>query len=108
MRAALGPVEVQDQLGEAVDHARLLVEARRGIHHAEDARPRTHAVEIAERALEAAENRERREARGVLALLERDLAAYLAERPGEATVGILRPVPRDVGARAEHAHEPKR
>src|SRR6185503_7417152 len=31
--------DFDDEVGEAVDHGRLLVESRRGIHHAEHAHP---------------------------------------------------------------------
>src|SRR5690606_3881880 len=67
VRPAFRAIELEDQLGAAVDHARLAVEALGRVHHAEDAHPRTHAVEIADRALEAAEHRERREPRGCIA-----------------------------------------
>src|SRR5215831_19363569 len=67
--AALRPVQLDDQLGEAVDDGGLIPEAGRRVHHAEHAQPSRYAVEIAELALQAAENRKPRETRAELRLL---------------------------------------
>ena len=59
MRADIGAVELEDQVGEAVDDERLAVEARCGVDHAEDPAPARDAIEIADGPLQAAEDRER-------------------------------------------------
>src|SRR5215470_9384500 len=56
--AALRPVELEDELAEAVDYPGGLIEARRHVDHAENAEPVGDAVEIAERALQVSENRD--------------------------------------------------
>jgi hypothetical protein len=53
-----GSPQLEDQVRESVDHARLPVEPRRRVHHAEHANPIRDAIEVAERTLEAAEDRE--------------------------------------------------
>src|SRR5215207_6438560 len=108
MRAPLRPKELEDQIREAVHDARLLIETRRGIDHAEYTRPSTDAVEIAELAFNAAEHRERREARGPIALLDRQISPYLAERRRQSAVRVQRTVSRHVGSMPKHAHQTKR
>ncbi len=69
MLACLRPVEFQNQVGEAVDDCRLLIEAGSGIDHTEDAQPGRHAVQIAQFAFQVAQNRQRHQARRLVALL---------------------------------------
>src|SRR5208283_5855471 len=94
MAAGFGSVELQDQVRKAVDHCGLLRKSRRGSNHPENAQPRSHAVEVAQSALETAQNRERREASGVIALLDLEFAPKLAQGWCDAPVGVLRPVSR--------------
>ncbi|MCY1243158.1 hypothetical protein D9M72_561620 [compost metagenome] len=105
MGADVGAEEFEDQVGKPVDDRRLLLKARCRGHHAEHARPCGDAVQVAERALQAAEHREPGEARGGVALLDGQLGAELAERRGNAAVGIQRAVARDDGASADEADE---
>jgi hypothetical protein len=102
--ADLGAEQFERQIGEAVDHVGRAIETRRRVHHAEDSRPGGDAVEVAERALQAAEDRQRGEARGVVGLFGADLAADLAERRRERSVGIERRMPGDESALADDAH----
>ncbi|GEM_PF-4094005 len=74
-------VEFQDEIRESVDDIRLLVEAGRRIDHAEYARPGRDPVKVAKRTVEAAEDGERNQSGGNIALFERDFAPELAERP---------------------------
>jgi hypothetical protein len=76
----------EDQVGEAVDHRGMPIESRRTVHHAEDAHPARDAIEVAELALQAAEDREPDLARDFGRLLERHVGADLAERPCERAV----------------------
>src|SRR5512134_1784200 len=56
---AVRPPELEDQVGEAIDHRGLAVKAGRSVHHAEGAHPAIDTVEIAELPLETGEDRER-------------------------------------------------
>src|SRR4030095_2567069 len=80
VRAALRTARVDDQVREAVDDGGLAIEARSGIDHAEDPRPRCDAVQRAELALQAAQDRESGEPCGGVRLLERHFAADLSKR----------------------------
>src|SRR4030095_2701171 len=71
MRPAGGSVQLYDQIAEAVDDERHFRESRRAVDHAEHPKPRRDAIEVSEFALQACENRQRREARGVARLLHR-------------------------------------
>jgi hypothetical protein len=104
MATPLGSEDLEDQIAEPVDHARLPVETRRRIHHAEDSRPARDALQVAERPLQAAENRQTREAGGPIGLFGRDLGANLAQRLGERAIGIGRTVARDQRPVARDAH----
>ncbi len=108
MGAALGPEQLENQIRKAVHDARLLIEARRRVDHAEDARPRAYSVEIAELALDAAEHRERRETCRAITLLDGQVAPDLAERRRQRAVGVQRAVAGDVRMVPKHAHEAKR
>ena len=59
-------------------------------------------------ALEVSQDRERREPRGFVALLHRELAAELAKRTRERAIGVQWPVPRDECVLAADIHETKR
>src|SRR6266853_414375 len=52
-----GAKHLENEIREAVDDARLLVEAGRGIHHPEHARPGGYAVEVTHSPLKTSENR---------------------------------------------------
>ena len=71
MAADIGTEHREDQVGEAVDHGWMTVEIRRAVHHAEDAHPPGDTIEVAELALQAAEDREADLARDLLSLLQR-------------------------------------
>src|SRR5664279_6134969 len=60
--STLRAVQLHDQVGEAIDDRGLLFETGRGIDHSEDPDPRRYPVEVAQLALEAAEDRQRGEA----------------------------------------------
>ena len=62
------------------------------------------AVQIAELALEAGEDRQSRQARRLVAFLFGDLCAHLAERIGQGAVWVDGNVPRDVGAVTAHPY----
>jgi hypothetical protein len=88
--SGLLPIQLQDQVGEAVDHVGGLRVARVGVDHAVDHQPRGHPIQIAERALEAAQDRQGGGTGGLLRGLQRDLAGDLAEGPAERSVGRQR------------------
>jgi len=90
----LGAVEFEDQVREAVDHGRHAVEAGRGVDHAEHPHPGADAVEVAEGALQAAEDAERCQACRFIALLDAEFAPDLAQRQGESAVAGGRTVAR--------------
>src|SRR5580698_7090556 len=108
MAADVGAEELEDDVGEPVDDARLHVEAGRRVDHSEYARPCGDSIEIAERALQAAEDGERREASRSVALLDGQLAPELAQRLGEGSVRVLGSVAGDERTVADEAHELKR
>jgi hypothetical protein len=83
-REPLLAVEVEDQVGEAVDHPRLLGEAVDRVDIAVDLEPAGDDVEAAELTLDRAEDVQRRELRRRDGLLDRDLAADLPERAAPA------------------------
>src|SRR6185503_15711989 len=68
--APVRPEQLEDQIGEAVDHERLLVESGCRVDHAEHARPGADSIEIAELALEVAEDRESHKSRRLVTLLD--------------------------------------
>ena len=78
-REPIRPVEVEHEIREAVDHGRVLGEAVDGVDEAVDLQPARDAVEAAELALDRAEHVERGQLRRRDGLLDRQLAADLAE-----------------------------
>src|SRR6185369_16690615 len=78
--ADLGSVEFEYEIGESVDHARLLVEAGSAIDHSKDSAPGRNAIEIAQRTLETAEDGQRCQPGGCVALLDCEFFAELPER----------------------------
>jgi hypothetical protein len=100
--------DLEDEIGEAVDDAWLPVEAGRRVHHAEDAVPGAYAIQIAEAALEAAQDSQRREARRGISLLWRDLSPDLSQRERERPIGIRRAMAGDEGFRAGDPDELER
>src|SRR5258706_567941 len=99
--------EFEQQIGEAVDDARLLIESGRRIHHSEHAGPGGDAIQISQRALQTAENRERRQARCNVTLGDGEIASDLAERFGERAVGRLRRMAGNESTPAGNPHELK-
>src|SRR5882672_11636468 len=95
--------EFEDQVGKAIDHGRLPDKAGRGIDHAENAHPLRYAIEIAERALQRTQHRQRGEFCRGIALLERQLAPNLAQRLRQRPFGTLRTMPRDDAAIPDQA-----
>ena len=65
-------------------------------------------VEIAEGAVQAAENGDRREAGGRVALLDGEISTEFTERLGKRTTGTLQTVPGDKSALTRAADEFKR
>src|SRR5262249_36644761 len=105
MAAPLRAVQLDDEIGETVDHLRLAVELGRGVDHAEDPQPGGDAVEVAQLARDAAKQGERGRARRLVGLLDGAFRPSLSERPADRTIRTLRPVPRNVSPAAAHAHE---
>src|SRR5262245_24164499 len=101
---ALRSVEVENEIGEAVDHGRVLREAVDGVDVAVDLEPAGDRVEVTKLALDRPEDVQRRELRGRNGLLDRQLTADLAELAAPA-LAVGRTVPRDVGDVPE-ANEP--
>jgi len=56
MGTDLGAKDFKDEIRESIDDARLLVEARRGIHHPEYSGPGGNAVQVTERSTQASKN----------------------------------------------------
>src|SRR5215469_8261980 len=81
---------LENEVRKTIHDTRLLVEARRRVHHAEHPRPRCDAIEIPERALQATEYGQRRQSRCHVPLLESEITPDFAERPGKRTVRGLR------------------
>lgn len=90
--ARFGAEEVDDEIGEAVDHERLPVEAGRRVDRPQHAAPGRDAIEVAQRALEAAEDGKPRKPGRRVALLQADLASDFAKGRRRRSVGILRAV----------------
>ena len=107
-----GAEQFEDQIREPVDDAGLLAEARCRVHHAKHARPAGYAVQatrcVTQCALQAAQNRQRGEAGGGVALLQRHLPPQLAQRLREGAVRVLRPVAGDQRAVANDPNRLKR
>src|SRR4029450_10163987 len=80
MAASLGTIQFQNQISEAIDHQRILVEPVPGIHHAEDPQPADDSVEISEFRLQARQDRERREPGRLISLLHRQALAHPRRR----------------------------
>src|SRR5215471_17597887 len=108
MQAALGPVQLDDELGKSIDHRGLLPEPWSGIDHTENPKPRRYPIEIAQRALEASENRKRRKSGRLPRLLERDFGSYFSQRRCERSVGVLRSVAGNVRPVAMDSNPGKR
>jgi hypothetical protein len=105
MSADLRPEQFEDKIREAIDDTRLPVEAGRGIYHTKNPAPRADAIKVAKLSLEARKNRNGCEARCGIALLNGEITADLAERPGDRAIRILSAVPGD---KCPSAHEPDR
>src|ERR671933_658010 len=108
MRTCLGPVELHDQVGETVDHARGLGEPRRGVDHAVHHQPGTHTVKVTQLALEATEDCQSCRAGGLVALLRGDLCPYLAKGTSGRAVWCEGTMPRDVDTIAIDPHPGER
>lgn len=88
VRSDLRAEDIDDQVGEPIDDTGLPPEPRRGIHHAEDPRPRGDSIEIAELTLQASKYRQAGESRCVIGLLFGDFKTHLAERRRERAVRV--------------------
>jgi hypothetical protein len=91
-------VELDDQVREAIDDRWLALEAGRRADHPEDAQPGRDPIEIAELALEAAQDRESDQPGRLIRLLHGHVVIDLAQWSGDAAVGVLWSVPADIGA----------
>jgi len=90
VRPPLRPVELEDELGEAVDHGRELGEAGRRVHHAEDAAPGPHPLEVPQRALQAAQHAQGHLPGGAHPLLQAEGGPHLAQRQiALVVVGVI-------------------
>ena len=89
------PVQVEDQVREAVHHPRMLGEAVDGVHVAVHLQPTGHHVEVAQLTLDRPENVEGSQLGGRDRRIERHLASHLPER-APPTVAERRPVAGDV------------
>src|SRR5436190_22847264 len=105
MSAPIGSVEVEDQIGAAIDDRRQIRETRRCVHHAENAQPCGDAIQIAERTLQTAEDCQRCEPRGRIRLFDREIDAYFTKWSRHATIGAERSMPGDVCAISGYANE---
>src|SRR5439155_8078024 len=84
------------------------LESGGAIDHAENPEPRGYTVEISQLALQARENRKRRETRQALRLVERDIETDFAPRARKRAVGVLGSVTRNVDVIAVNPHPGKR
>src|SRR5262249_15097453 len=76
------PEELDQQVGRAVDHAGLVAEPRRRVHEAQEVHELLHTVEVPERVLHRRQGHQRRVARRLLALLERQILTDHARKIG--------------------------
>jgi hypothetical protein len=106
--AGFRSIEFENDIGKPVDDAWLLLKARGGVDNAEDTAPGRDAVEVPQRALQAAEDGKRREPCGDIALFHRELSTELAQWPSQRPVRVLRPMTRDKGAIAGKPHKVER
>src|SRR5262249_46108845 len=90
--AGLWPVELQDQIREAIDDDRLLAESRRRIDHPEYTKPGGHAIQVTELTLKTSKHGERSEPGRRIGSLRCDVTPDLAKRCREASVRLLRSV----------------
>lgn len=88
------PEDVQDHLGEGVQHGWRLRIARFGLDKAGHGEPGGHTVEVTDRIPDPGDHGERGEPCGVPCLLERHLIGNPPERPGRGAVRVLRPMTR--------------
>src|SRR5262249_48836565 len=78
------------------------------IDHPKHTSPRRDSIEITECAFETTQNRECRQARGCIALFNRQLAADFSKRRRNRSVGSLWPVTGNQCATADKPYELKR
>src|SRR5579884_17180 len=105
MLAYLRTVQFQNQIGEAVDDLRLAGKAGRGVDHAEDAQPGSHTVQIAQRTLQAAQDRQGGQPCRRVCFLDRYLRLHLPERANQSAIRRLRTVPGNVDSAAAYPRE---
>ena len=87
---AARPVQLHEQIGGAVDDARLVVEARRGVHEAQQVDELLHAVEVAQGVLDHAERGQRRVARRLVALADIEVLPTTPGRyPRPSRIGVV-------------------
>ena len=89
--ARVGAEHLQDQVGEAVDHRREPVEPGAGVDHAEYPQPRLDPVQVAQRLLQAGQDRQGGQPSGRVALflgqIGADLAQWFCQRPVRRQAG---------------------
>ncbi len=56
MKSPLRAIEFKYQVGEAIDYQRLLIEAGRGVHHAEYPQPGRHSVQVRQLTFQATQD----------------------------------------------------
>jgi len=95
--------QLDDKARATIHHIRRAVEARRDEDKSIDAKPCGDAIKRANRALDATQNRERREPRGLNCLIRGDFKSYTTEGTDHGSIRGLWTVPGDVDAIAEHA-----
>src|SRR5215813_2965539 len=78
--------QLDEEIRRAVDHPGLIAEAGRRVHEAHHVNDLLHALEIAERVLDGRQCRERRVARGLVALRHREV---LAHDPRQIALAVL-------------------
>src|SRR5215469_14944761 len=98
MEAHLLAIDIDDQVGIAIRHSRRFIEPWCNIDHGEDPQPGSHAIKIAQRPFEARKVCERHPLRQFVALLRRNLGAYLAKRLSDRAIDIGGDVAGDIGA----------
>jgi len=80
MLAALRPVQLDDQIGESIDHAWLLIESRRRVDHAKNLSQGGDPIQIAQFALQTGKDGQATRRAATASLLERDLGRRPCER----------------------------
>lgn len=102
MASGIAP-ELDHEVAEAVDDGRVLAEVGRAVHVANGPDPLRHAIEIAEFPLQGCKDRQTREARSLVALLDGQVTAD--EALHEWGRAVERPVTGDICEAVVHLDE---